>query len=422
RIHIYLLSFLGPHRPISKKTRNVILHIRHENPEYAIIESRKLQNLNSSTLHTFLFSGTTAQIFFYNGKHLHFLCIQCLLLPETRILVRVPSIHFAQKLEQSLYRDSKGAVVFQSAKLLTNNCSPYHANLYTPTIECALSILSMHMNYTAVRKSIMSLIFANFEATPPLSQIVTSVLADTEFNRLINNRRMETIFDWTIPAETLFHYSFVWVLSPVSNNSALWKGLDIPTWISTMISACVMILTLLAMKRKITDSKWGINYRPVRFILCFLVDQGQLPKEFLAHFGGRAAALITLWTLMSCVISNGYKGILYAMLTSKPIPAVPTSLEDLLELKESIITNAYYTDGVSPTKKSLLHATLQEFLDTGVNDDRLRTTLSELYDAIIFTNASVVDMSSSMYMRGRNGLLFGTGNHMFALPKSHIFI
>jgi len=113
---------------------------------------------------------------------------------------------------------------------------------------------------------------------------------------------------------------------------ALTKPFDTQTWIFLIIS------TMLLGFYVFSSFKHTQNSSLVLYVFSILVEQGQDVAGERTNFGSNMLAVLIIWLLITIVISNGYKGVLFTLLTMSKIPWTPTSVQELVESKIFLTT------------------------------------------------------------------------------------
>ncbi|CAG7726254.1 unnamed protein product, partial [Allacma fusca] len=256
--------------------------------------------------------------------------------------------------------------------------------------------------------------------TPPSSVIVSDLYASKDLSAWIANHSLWFSYDWLVTAETFKAFLFIWVITkPSLTHSALWDGFEKISWILLIMSVSMVILALKRARNKDVQS-----VSSAQIVVFLLLEQGQLPsRKSLKILGVKASALISLWALMCIVISNGYKGNMFSLLTAISSPEVPRNLDQILNLKTPLITGAAYEDGYGEIN-SLIHQTIYEVQQHEHLSSSLNQTISRLSNKVVFTTSEISEMiSSQTYQRITvNKTSLPSSGKMFELPKAYIYI
>ncbi|CAG7830578.1 unnamed protein product [Allacma fusca] len=207
---------------------------------------------------------------------------------------------------------------------------------------------------------------------------------------------------------------------PSLTHFALWDGMDLISWILVFISASLVILAL-----KLVNKRGAPTVSPLRIVVVFLMlEQGLLPsRNSLKILGKKAAFMVSLWALMCVVISNGYKGNIFSLLTAISSPQVPQNMDQILELNTSLITRAAYRSGNGQIK-SLIHYTIFELKQQGSLKYHLNDTISRLSNKVAFTSAQTSEIAFSQTGPGvkSNATYSHVPRKIPQLAKTYIYI
>ena len=135
-----------------------------------------------------------------------------------------------------------------------------------------------------------------------------------------------------------FHMIVVLDTNEISetNQRALLMSMDESTWIMTLISMTTLSFTLHYL-RIISKESSGLLGILISVFGTFINQGMNLPKIKLSLF-----LTFGIWSLVTIVITNGYAGLLFALLTKPTVPDVPNDLAGLLN-------NSFQFDMVSFT-------------------------------------------------------------------------
>jgi len=104
---------------------------------------------------------------------------------------------------------------------------------------------------------------------------------------------------------------------------ALMQPFDLSTWIAILISTMVLAVYMQIMSNKMQ------RYSLVTNIFSILLEQGQDAGGTRLNFSTTTTLyIVSMWLLMTIVISNGYKGVLFTLLTTNVLPWTPKTLAE----------------------------------------------------------------------------------------------
>ncbi|CAG7732491.1 unnamed protein product [Allacma fusca] len=409
-------------------------HLQRDNPDYVVVMTGNateshLHYLKTATLwFYYAFVSHAKIIFIRNGNYSQLLCIPCLKevsnLHEDQIFLNISNMdldsidEFAIRVSGDLLK----APVAQNIRLSSAGCSPLIVSR-TLAGSCAQELLGSKLNFTPSLKSFNDIKFGTFYDVEPThcSAIAFEIISDQNMASRIANYYKPFLFDYIVTAEIFDSFTFLLVISePALMHSGLWEGMDIITWGLIALSAIVTILAL-----KFSRRQYAPTMNASEVVICFLLEQGQLPlKKSLQIIGTNGACIVAIWAIVSTVISNGYKGNMFSLLTSLSLPNIPVNWEEIIKSERFLVSPAYFyfqTSIDGDSKYSLLHQSILELQAERKLNKRLNTTLSDLSHKLVFTNATSSIIAYSQTSQGKE-IHLSSPSQPFRLPDDYIFI
>ncbi|CAG7732490.1 unnamed protein product [Allacma fusca] len=385
--------------------------------------------LTPPSMYYFLVSNAKI-IFIRNGKYLQLLCISCLkaltTLHHDQVFVSITSMDlghidaFVRHINSNLLN----ALVAQNLLRSSAGCSPI---VFSRTLAgaCAQDVLGSKFNFTPSPMPFKDMETGKFRQTSKLhsSAVVFEMISDRRLTNWITNyyKKEGILFDYVITAEIFSSFTFLLVIpEPALIHSALWEGMDAFTWGLIALSTFAAILALKFVRGQNLST---MNASEV--VLFFLLEQGQLPsKNSLQTVGIKGALIVAIWSMVSTVISNGYKGNMFSLLSSISLPNIPVNWEDIVKSERFLVSTASFIIAANindNAKHSMLHSSIDELQAEGRISQRLNKTLSELSHKLVFTNATSSVIAYSQTSRGKE-IGLPSPSQLFRLPDDYIFI
>ncbi|CAG7717273.1 unnamed protein product [Allacma fusca] len=427
-----LMDFIVPRQGALLKSVTWQTRIQHEDPDYLIISTNTHPRDHSRYVFGIDPRGYQFQIlqarviYLRQGFYSQLLCITCLIqfgsTQANFIFQNVTGLDlFAiDKLAMEIHKNLRRALVAYSASFAPPSCSPLMRSI--KSFECAQGVLMRLLNFTlasAPSNKIFDSSVFNIRK-PPSSAILGNIFASSNLPQWIGNHSRWLSYDWLVTAETFNTFTFAWVITePSLTHSALWDGLDIISWILVLMSVSLVILTLKLVRKR--DVPTVSSFQIVIFLM---LDQGQLPpRKSLKILGVQAGALVSIWALTCVVITNGYKGNMFSLLTAISSPQVPQTLDEVLELKTHLMTRAAYRSTKGDVK-SMIHNTIFELHQHGSLSFNLHETISRLSHRVVFTTAQTAEIAYSQTGQGikSNSTYLHMPGKFPQLPKTYIYI
>ena len=205
-------------------------------------------------------------------------------------------------------------------------------------------------------------------------------------------------------------YQFGTTISPAFYRiNSLVEPFDTPTWIFLFGSTGCLCLFF-----RIHFQRTGNRSLLETHVLSILLEQSQDITTEFKRLGKQASVLLIGWLLLTFLVGNAYKGVLFTLLTTPSVPVVPQTLKQVVQSNYSAVT----------TETTMLY-TLDLFLRNTEQDYTARYNISsavnlyrKLWDktTLIFTLTShlFVDMKTSGVIQGL------VQNH--SIPKEMIIV
>ena len=137
---------------------------------------------------------------------------------------------------------------------------------------------------------------------------------------------------------TSIPYRFIIVLDSAfianANINSLITAMDGPTWIFTFISIVALTISYRIFHTELNPD-WGEMFSCLLTLFGSLLGQGFTGRLIRAQF----VLVFSLWLLATVVISNGYSGIMVALMSRQVVPPVPNTLENLAGSEMTIFSS-----------------------------------------------------------------------------------
>ncbi|CAG7730988.1 unnamed protein product [Allacma fusca] len=354
------------------------------------------------------------------GRNTQLLCVSCSLEFRSRrsdlIFYELPKIDLdiIEELNNELNKNLRQAYVHQMVTIASGSCSPLRITLSKGALSCMHLALQNKLNFTAeFENRTDDFVFTRDSA----SSIISGMIADKYLKDLVVNYEEQFIYEWVISGEFYVPFTFVWVLRPVLSQSALWRKMDLSTWLSAVVSAlCAIFVLKLVRGRKLP------RISSAQIILATLLEQGQIPKRgTLKLLGFKAVVVLAIWITTAIVITNGYKGLLFSSLTGTTLPHLPSNMEELIRSKVFLLSTSHYFSQYNFSKESLIHLSIEQILEEGHPTKQMRKSLRQLYKNVVFTNSSISEIAFTRSSKAK-GYKIQSPSKRFELSPDHILI
>ena len=369
-----------------------------------------------------------------NGKFIDIICISCFQengYPRSSLVkpyvtaYKVAELEDLRKMWQKTNENLLLGPVLWYGQRSKTQCHPLKDKLLLPPKDCAMLIITKKLNFTAISIIKYKQLIAQNRSQFMLGMTYTNGYSDPSLFRSILQHLNYHGFDWSVLGSVTENFRTIAVMDVHEMNiSAFWRALDLPAWICTFVAAFLITVTFVALAMH----KLTVNsiLRGFGIVLGFLIDHSLLPnrKQYVVYIP--AAVLLFLWAQMAMMISSGYRGALFSLLTSTSTPVIPNGMEELAACEDLVLTNAaYYNKGKA---HSLLHATVQEFREETQNTRmtsvrRVRKNARLFGKKLVFVNSSVSDI---LYSQTREGadyeLQRGDDKSPIHLPSSYVMV
>ncbi|CAG7785080.1 unnamed protein product, partial [Allacma fusca] len=305
-----------------------------ENPQFIIILLKFLDHSNIDNIFNSVRVQlwTTAKIIFISDQIPYVFCPHCLYRYHRSkpigFLTEIPensSIFKINEIYRKMHRNLEGMWVVQSEDLRKDSCKLVSLNL--KATPCAFEILQKHRNVTMLPITGKILMDSVYLKLRPAGAIITGYTLSSNLASRINNYNRPAIFEYVISGEKSHQISFSWIITAALSKSALWRSMDVATWIYSIFFA---IITALSAQLVAKTKQRDFQLPTVMFAMMLEQDQLTLKNPFTV-LGRRAMYLILTWSLVSIIVSNGYRGTLFSLLAALSIPDIPNDIRDILD-------------------------------------------------------------------------------------------
>ena len=307
-------------------------------------------------------------------------------------------------------------------------CHPLKDKLHLPQNECTLLVLKEKLNFTIIGDSEYEQLDAENRSQFTVGKICATGYSDTFLIQFILQHYNYEAFEWSPLASVTQTYGVIAVFDIHEINiSAFWCAFDMPVWLCTLATAILSTMTLVAL------TTHNLTFRSVlgvfAMVLGFLIDHSLVymdRKDVRASTS--AALLLFLWVQLAMIVSSGYRGALFSLLASAPTPVIPQGMQELASHEDLVLTNAAYFSGRGKPANSLLHVTVNEFLEAtewaslkSVYD--VRKNAKEFKKKLIFVNSSISQILYSQTKKGADyELQRSSKDHPIRLPPNYIIL
>ncbi|CAG7829622.1 unnamed protein product [Allacma fusca] len=385
-----------------------------ENPTYVIIWTQETNKTNLEDFPNFFrnisWASTTA-IYFSLAENEGGAKIQLIKIsePEDKNAVRLHDInifdrrHYFQEwwrhhknLERTIVKDFS---YFQTKK--PEDCSIYTAGMDTLPVACSMAVIETQLNFTFIRDREEN--FWNLKIHRFPSYVVGKFFADFWLVRRVRNNDENIVFEWLCPAMTFEKMTLLAVFDLNAHKiSSLWGEFDWTTWLGILVSILCMsvVFHILILKPKKTNSIVRTIYSSLEFTSAFVIemtvahvaDEKRFVKKNLRVMFFH---LVVLWSGVSLVLSNAYKGALFSFLAATTAPPIPQNLEELVRGNYFLATTSHYVKGSAGEPLSLLYYALNETLQYGIMNEKRKDVLQELESKTVFIKSGLSVIASS---------------------------
>jgi len=165
---------------------------------------------------------------------------------------------------------------------------------------------------------------------------------------------------------------------------ALTQPFELATWIAILISTLVLAACIHIKSNKIQ------RYSLVTNVYSILLEQGQDAGRTRQNFPITTTLyIVSTWLLMTLVISNGYKGVLFTILTTNVLPWTPKTLAEAAESQFFFTTTSGYDQNPvhnAPEESSALIqiSNILDKVDQGKLQMQNEPAFRKLKDSLIF--------------------------------------
>jgi len=342
--------------------------IRNENPPIVVFItfSKKISASNYRFVHKI---DTTSSFFVLSAVHVKLICAKC----GKKIFHEPESIVSDSTWRKMYIRHGKIAVSDRfSEEWDTNIVNSFYTCAVSPdpitsweypgAQKCLLRVLKQKLNTTDSRD-----IYAAYGLATYLVMLSINVeeLLDREFRDGFYNRRYEPVSY----GMSLTRYRF----GTLTNNlhgqdiSSLTRPFDVLIWIFLILSTfCVTLSFRAFFGDSQTWSTIGI------FVISILLEQSPNIVNNVRYLRKQVYFLFVLWLLLSLLVSNAYKGVLFSFLATPTVPRVPETLSEVVNSNMLIATSSEFEEIIDD--KRVRKAKLQKWIESYLEKLRAGTT------------------------------------------------
>ncbi|CAG7734161.1 unnamed protein product [Allacma fusca] len=455
-VHLYLPEIQKSDFETSRLYSSIkfFLEGTKENPTYVIIWTQETNRKNLKDYPNFFrnisWASTTA-IFFSVMENSSDVKIQLIKIsePEDQNAVRLHELNMFDRkyyfrewwrhhrnLERTIVKDFS---YFQMKN--PEDCVIYTAGMDTLPVACSMAVIETQLNFTFIRDREESWWNLKIHRFP--SYTIGNFFADFWLVQRVRENPENIVFEWLCPAMTFEKMTYLAVFDLNEHKiSSLWGEFDWTTWfcILTSITCMSSAFHIFILKPNKQNSIRKI-YASLEFTSAFVIE---MPVAHVAHekrFVKKNLRvmffyLVALWSGVSLVLSNAYKGALFSFLAATTAPPIPQNLEELVRGNYFLATTSHYVKGSTREPLSLLYYALNETLEYGIMNEKRKDVLQELEYQTVFLKSNLSIIASShvkldkgpLPQRGLSSfpksLLEGSNlvNNSVVLPLNYILI
>ncbi|CAG7717775.1 unnamed protein product, partial [Allacma fusca] len=394
-----------------------------ENPTYVIIWTQETNRKNLKDFPNFFqnisWASTTA-IFFSVMENSSDVKIQLIKIsePEDKNAVRLHELNIFDRrhyfrgwwrhhknLERTIVKDFS---YFQTKK--PEDCAIYTAGMDTLPVACSMAVIETRLNFTFIRDREENWWYLKIRRFP--SYVVGNFFADFWLVQRVRENPENIVFEWLFPAMTFEKMTFLAVFDVNALKiSSLWGEFDWVTWLGILLSIGCMsaVFHILILKPRIANSLARKIYASLEFNSAFVIEMAVAhvahEKRFVKNnLHLMFFHLVTLWSGVSLVLSNAYKGALFSFLAATTAPQIPQNLEELIRGNYFLATTSHYVKGSAGEPLSLLYYALNETLQYGIMNEKRKDVLQELECQTIFIKSELSVIASSHVNKNQDEL------------------
>ncbi|CAG7704626.1 unnamed protein product [Allacma fusca] len=406
------------------------------NPSYVLVLIDPIMDLDlelsNVDIYMYLNVGTTAPLIFIRANKIsQLVCFSCQSKSSWEInslgkiyFWDISNFDLAQinELDRKLHKNFNLGIVIQIRWPEYKSCSPLNMNIRSDSYSCIHQAVGKHLNFTSRYSSNGKLFHCHYLRSKAVSLLLSGSLTPDLWIKNFNSSCVRDLeLEYLIPAEIFYQYFYVMVVDPRLSHSFLWSGMDFGTWSSVFLSALATVYAVGYLR-----IKNSVNVPSHLLVLPFLLEHGQLPVKGVLKIGNRAVFILVIWCLMTIVISNGYKGTLYSLMTAFVPPTTPTSFEEILASKYFLVTTAIYIKNKKSVGAISSNNKLRYDLKNYSNDPTLQKILRverNLMETVVYTSSFMDQLVFSNTEDGQDVKLgLPNSRERFRVPPTHIFI
>ena len=200
---------------------------------------------------------------------------------------------------------------------------------------------------------------------------------------------------------------------------SLTKPFDVATWsflIGSILCLCLYFRIISKFKAK--------SFILENHVISILLEQSQQTVIHCSGFQVQTCFLLVAWMLLTFLMGNAYKGVLFSLLTSVSIPVVPDDLQEVIQSRYLVITTSALKEFKENQRmvKSAAKVYIRSIVEA-VEEGKLNISYvnwyKELNASMVFMNpADASDLFVSLMTRSE--LQSEKGN--FSIPQKVILI
>ena len=367
--------------------RNYPVQLRKENPPFVVFVTfgKKISAIHYKYVHEL---DTTSSFYVLSIDNVKLICSRC----GNSVFHEPKSIVSNFSWRQMFIRHGKISVCnwFSTKGCDTDFVNPLYActvypdsittSVYLGARKCLFRVLKQKLNTTESRdwsRADGSALFL-----PMITQYVKLALIDDKhFNQISSavSYGMSTI-----------RYKFGALTNPQGQDiSCMTKPFDELIWLFLFFSTICICLCLRVVSRASKTSPMSEIH-----LISILLEQSQSIVTKSQHFRKHMFFLILPWMLLSFLIGNAYKGVLFSFLTTPSVQKVPETLHEAVNSRMMIATLARIAS-INGAAYSLAKDRVDSILENiraGAITGQDENTYQKFRDKMLFVQNSVVDM------------------------------